>query len=195
MKVAVYCRVSTKDQNIETQLSVCRRHCEIQGYEVFKEYIDEGYSGSKSSRPSFNKMLEDMRKYKFKGIIVYKIDRIGRSLQHLMNLFNEFSKRKIEFTSVTQNIDTTTPEGRMFMKMMMLLAEYERELTVDRVKEGMKRARTEGKRIGRPKTGIDGKEVLRLHLMGYSIRKIRKKLGCSVGTVHKALKKNNEVEQ
>lgn len=188
MKVALYCRVSTTDQEVQTQLDVLRRLCTHQSYEIYKEYIDIGESGKKSSRPSFDQMLKDMRQYKFRAIIVYKLDRIGRSLPHLINLFEEFSKKGIQFISATQNINSTTPEGKLFMRMLMILAEYERELTVDRVKAGMRRAKRQGKIIGRPKTGIGGAEVLALRSQGLSIRKIAKKLQCSYGTVYRIVK-------
>jgi putative DNA-invertase from lambdoid prophage Rac len=189
MKVAIYARVSTKEQNVNTQLNLCREACERCGYEIFKEYVDIGESGRKYSRPQFDEMLIMMRRYRFHAIMVYKIDRIGRSMAHLVNLFEEFQKKKVHFISVTQNIDSTTAEGRMFMRMMMVLAEYEREMTVDRVKSGIKRARKEGKQIGRPKTGINGFHVMQLKEKGLSLRKIATELNCSLGTVQRCIKK------
>ena len=189
MKVAVYARVSTKEQDVNTQLEVLREVCQRQKYEVYYEYVDRGESGSKESRPAFDEMLKDMRARKFNCVMVYKLDRIGRSLPHLINLFTEFENKKVEFISATQNINTSTPEGKMFMRMLMVLAEYERELTVSRVKSGMDRARKQGKVIGRPRTGVNGGEVLRLREKGLSIRKIADKLGCSYGTVFRIVKK------
>ena len=191
MKVAIYARVSTKDQNINTQLELCRKHCEAHKYDIFDEYIDIGESCKKQSRPAFDEMLKWLRRYRFHAVCVYKIDRIGRSLPHLVNLFEEFKKKSVHFMSVSQNIDTTTAEGRMFMNMMMVLAQYEREMTVDRVKAGIQRARKEGKQIGRPKTGINGYEVIRLKNQGYSLRKIAEKLGSSLGTIQRCIKKHS----
>lgn len=188
MKVAIYCRVSTKEQNIKTQLDFLRLLCEREKYEIYKEYIDVGESGKKESRPAFDEMLKDMRKYKFHAIAVYKLDRIGRSLPHLIGLFTEFEKKSVRFISATQNINTTTPEGKMFMRMLMILAEYERELTIDRIKSGMSRAKREGKLIGRPKTGIKGEDVLRLRKEGLSMRQIAKELKCNYGTVFRIIK-------
>lgn len=187
MKVALYARVSTKEQNVDTQLDLMRTHCERTGNEIYEEYIDIGESGKKNSRPEFDRMLKDMRRYRFHAICVYKLDRIGRSLPHLLNLFDEFTKKKVEFISVTQNIDTTTPEGRLFMRMLMLMAEYERELTVDRVKSGMERAKREGKKIGRPKTNINAWEAYRMRQSGMSFRNIADELGVSTGTVQRCV--------
>jgi len=157
MKIAIYCRVSTRDkQDINTQIDFLKDYAERNDYEIYKIYSDVGESGSKDKRPEFNLMVDDMRKGLFKGIVVYKLDRIGRSLSHLVKLFEEFKKRNIEFISATQNINTTTPEGRMFLHILMTLAEYERELTINRIKAGLERARKQGKPIG--KRGKDKKQ-------------------------------------
>jgi len=121
------------------------------------------------SRPAFNKMLENVRTRKINCVLVYKLDRIGRSLQHLLNLFEEFKNRRVEFISLTQNINTSTPEGKMFLRMLMVLAEYERELIVSRINSGLDRARarSEGKTLGRPNGSKDKK---RRRKSGYLLR-------------------------
>lgn len=144
-KVAIYCRVSTEDQDADKQEISCRKHCEIQGWEVFKVYKDV-YSGTATSRPSFNELLEDMRHYKFNTLVVMKLDRIGRSLQHLLILFNEFNIKGIQFVAVTQNIDTTTSTGKLQMQMLGAFAEFERNLISERTKEGLRFAKNVGKR-------------------------------------------------
>ncbi len=151
MKVGLHARVSTSDQNIETQLTILRDYCTRIGYEVADEYVDSGFSGKDDRRPEFERLLADVRQGRFAAVVVYKLDRIGRSLKHLLNLFEEFKARGIGFVSLSQNIDTTTPEGRMFLQMLMVLAQYERELIVARTLAGLERARREGKRLGRPK--------------------------------------------
>ena len=108
-----------------------------------------------------------MRAGRLESVICYKLDRIGRSLKHLLNLFEEFSNRNIGFVSLSQNIDTNTPEGRMFLKMLMVLAEYERELIVARTCDGLKRAVRQGKRLGRPYGSKDKKRRKR---SGYLLR-------------------------
>lgn len=156
MKAGVYYRISTRDkQDIGMQKKVNEDYCEREKIEIFKEYVDIGESGSKDSRPQFDKLLEDMRAKLFDTVIVYKLDRIGRSLSHLVKLFEEFKKRGINFISTTQSINTTTPEGRMFLHMLMVLAEYERELTISRINSGLDRVRKEGKALGRPKGSKD----------------------------------------
>lgn len=157
MKVGIYARVSCSDQNVTTQMVPLRDYCKRMSYEVVEEYIDEGFSGKDDKRPAFEKLLADMRTGRFESILCYKLDRIGRSLKHLLNLFEEFENRKIGFISYSQNINTTSPEGRMFLKMLMVLAEYERELIVSRTEEGLKRARKQGKTLGRPKGKKDGR--------------------------------------
>jgi len=149
-RVAIYGRVSQADQKVETQLMPLREHCARMGYEVVGEYVDDGFSGKDDKRPEFERLLADMRTNKLDSIVCYKLDRVGRSLKHLLNLFEEMSNRKVGFVSLSQNIDTNTPEGRMFLKMLMVLAEYERELIVARTKDGLARAIRQGKRLGRP---------------------------------------------
>lgn len=158
MKSAIYYRISTADkQETGMQEKSCRDYCARENIEIYKEYSDIGQSGSKESRPEFDKLVKDMRDKKFNCVIVYKLDRIGRSISHLLKLFEEFKKKRINFISVTQNINTTTPEGRMFLHMLMVLAEYERELTISRINAGLKRARSKGKKLGRPHGSKDKK--------------------------------------
>jgi DNA invertase Pin-like site-specific DNA recombinase len=157
MKIAIYARISTSDQIIETQLMPLREFCLRNKHEISREYIDEGFSGKDTKRPAFEEMLNDIRQGKIQTVICYKLDRIGRSLKHLINLFEEFTNRGVGFISYSQNIDTTTPEGRMFLRMLMILAEYERELIVSRTMDGLARALKQGKRLGRPKGKRDAK--------------------------------------
>ena len=156
--IAIYYRISTADkQAVDMQEKVCREYCSREGLTIFKEYSDIGESGSKKSRPGFDSMIQDMRNKKFNSIIVYKLDRIGRSLAHLVKLFEEFKKKKIDFISVTQSINTTTPEGNMFLQMLMVLAEYERALTINRINDGLNRALEKGVKLGRPHGSKDKK--------------------------------------
>ena len=155
LRVALYGRVSTSDQNVETQMEALRAYCGRMGYEVAGEYVDNGFSGKDDRRPEFERLLADLRQGEVKILVVYKLDRIGRSVVHLLNLFEEFKNRGIGFVSISQNIDTTTPEGRMFLKMLMVLAEYERELIVSRTVDGLARARRNGKKLGRPQGAKD----------------------------------------
>lgn len=147
MKAGIYYRVSTRDkQDIGMQKLACRDYCERENIGIIREYSDIGVSGKKEQRPAFDELLLDLRHRMFDCIIVYKLDRIGRSLAHLIKLFEEFTKHKVKFISVTQNFNTTTPEGKLMLRMLMILAEYERELTVSRIKDGLKNAKNVGKR-------------------------------------------------
>jgi len=145
MKVAIYCRVSTEEQHADKQEDICLEYCRRNNLGVFKVYKDI-ISGSSTSRKEFNQMLEDMRSMKFKGIIVTRLDRIGRSLQHLLSLFDEFNRKKVDFISITQNIDTSTSTGKLQLQIMGAFAEYERNIISERTKEGLKRAIGVGKR-------------------------------------------------
>ncbi len=158
MKAVIYLRVSTGEQEIGMQEQSINQYCKINNIISIKTYKDVGVSGTKESRPGFDKMLQDMRDKKFDTIIVYKLDRIGRSLSHLVRLFEEFSKKNISFISVTQNLNTITPEGKMFLQMLMVLSEYERALIVNRVNDGLNRARAKGKTLGRPVGSRDKKQ-------------------------------------
>lgn len=157
MKAVVYLRVSTSEQETGMQELAIKNYCENNNITIVKVYKDIGVSGSKESRPEFDLMLQDMRAKKFDCIVTYKLDRIGRSLSHLVRLFEEFKKKNVDFISVTQNINTSTAESRMFLQMLMVLSEYERALIVNRVNDGLKRAKLEGKILGRKKGSKDKK--------------------------------------
>ena len=160
MKVAIYCRVSTGDQTIEQQETMCREYCQRNGHEVYAVYKDEGVSGMKTSRPAFDALLADMRHYHFSGIVVNKLDRIGRSLQHILAMFEEFANKGVQFIAVTQNIDTSTPAGKLQLQMLGAFAEFERNIIRERTIEGMKGKQGIGKR-GKDKKPRQKRGVLR----------------------------------
>jgi len=145
MKVAIYCRVSTEQQDVDKQEEICLDYCNKQSLEVFKVYKDI-ISGSKESRLQFNKLLEDLRSNSFDAIMVTKLDRLGRSLQHLLGLIDEFNKRGVAFIATTQNIDTSSSGGRLQMQIMGAFAEFERSIISERTKEGLRKAIGVGKR-------------------------------------------------
>jgi len=149
MRVAIYTRVSTDEQDADKQQDMCIEACKRASHEVFKVYTDI-ISGTKESRPEFNKLLTDMREYKFDAIMVTKLDRLGRSLKHLLNLFDEFGNKGIHFIATTQNIDTSNAAGKMQMQILGAFAEFERSMISERTKEGMRHAVGVGKR-GRDK--------------------------------------------
>jgi DNA invertase Pin-like site-specific DNA recombinase len=145
MKVAIYCRVSTQDQDADKQQKICQEYCNNRDWEVYKVYSDV-ISGAKESRPAFNELLEDLRHYKFRMVIVTKLDRMGRSLKHLISLLDEFKSKKVEFVAVTQNIDTSSSIGRLQWQILGAFAEYERNIISERTKEGLRFAKNIGKR-------------------------------------------------
>lgn len=145
MKAAIYCRISTSEQDLSKQEMSCRKYCENNEIEIFKVYSDI-ISGAKASRPEFDKLLYDMRHYHFDTIVVTKLDRIGRSLKHLLSLFDEFQRKKVHFIATTQNIDTSTSAGKLQLQLLGAFAEFERNIISERTKEGLKYATNVGKR-------------------------------------------------
>lgn len=145
MKVAIYARVSTEEQFPEKQVDIIKEYCARYQHEIYDIYIDT-ISGSTSSRPEFNRLLVDMRCYRFQGVAVTKLDRIGRSLSHLLSLFDEFKKKSVHFIATTQNIDTSTATGTLLFQIMGAFAEFERNIISERTKEGLRKATGVGKR-------------------------------------------------
>ncbi len=159
MKTAIYCRVSTQEQDATIQEKICREYCDRNGHEVFRVYQDV-ISGTKDSRPAFNELLNDMRHYRFNCVMVTKLDRIGRSLQHILSLFDEFNKLGVHFIATSQNIDTSSSIGKLQLQMLAAFAEFERNLISERTKDGLRLADNVGKR-GPDKTPRRKRGVLR----------------------------------
>lgn len=145
MKVAIYARVSTNEQDASKQVEAIKDYCIRMNYEIYDVYSDV-ISGTTQSRPDFNRLLEDMRRYRFGAIAVTKLDRIGRSLSHLLSLFDEFKKKGVNFIAITQNIDTSTAAGTLLFQIMGAFAEFERNIISERTKEGLRQAVGVGKR-------------------------------------------------
>lgn len=145
LKVAIYCRVSTEEQDASKQEYLLREYCKMHNMEIYDVYTDV-ISGTTSSRPEFNRLLRDMRLFRFGGVMVTKLDRIGRSLSHLLSIFDEFKKKSVHFIAITQNIDTTTATGTLLFQIMGAFAEFERNIISERTKEGLAKAINVGKR-------------------------------------------------
>ena len=166
MKIAIYIRVSTKDkQDISKQRSFLLDFASRNNYQVVDVYQDVGISGSKSSRPSLDRMLQD--KDLWDACLVYKIDRIGRSMRNLFELMDWFKSNNKEFMSATQSIDTSKPEGRLFFNMLSAFAEFEREMIVSRINDGLVEAVKKGSKLGRPK---GSKDSIKRRKIGYLTR-------------------------
>ena len=167
MKVGIYVRVSTKDQTTLNQELELEKYCERSEYEIYKIYKDEGVSGTKTSREGLDLMLQDMRKKYFDAIVVWKLDRLGRSVQHLLQLLQEFQNKNVRLIITETNIDTSTPQGKFFFTIIGAFAELEREIIRDRIYAGLDRAKKQGKSLGRPKGSKDKK---RRRKSGYWLR-------------------------
>jgi DNA invertase Pin-like site-specific DNA recombinase len=156
-KCALYARVSTLEQNPENQLYSLQKYALERDYHIFNEYVDE-ISGCASSRPALNDLMHDLRQGEFKAVFIWKLDRLGRSLPHLIQIVTEMEKHGVDLITQTQgSIDTTTSTGKLIFQIFGAIAEFERELIRERVILGLERAKREGKRLGRPKGKKDTK--------------------------------------
>lgn len=190
-KTAIYARVSTNDQNVDSQLLALREYCKARGLEVFQEYIDTGVSGTKDSRPALNQMMDDARKRKFDTILVYRFDRFARSSRHLITALEEFKELRVQFISYSENIDTSSPLGKAIFVIVGAMAELERNIIVERVKSGLRAAKSRGKVLGRPEKTLDLKRAFSLKGEGKSLRAIAAIVGVSKSTVAKYLSQKN----
>ena len=154
MKAAIYARVSTLDQEPENQLQELRRYAQARGWTAV-EYVDRGVSGAKDRRPALDQLLADAKRRRFDVVVCWRLDRLGRNLKHLITLLDELQALGVAFVSLAEGIDATTPAGKLQMHILGAIAEFERERIRERVLAGLQRARTQGKRLGRPRPGPD----------------------------------------
>jgi DNA invertase Pin-like site-specific DNA recombinase len=189
MRTALYARVSTSDkgQDPEMQLRELREHCERRGWTIIGEYVDVGVSGSKDSRPELNKLMADAKRRKLDAILVWKLDRFGRSLKHLVNSLAEFESLGIAFISLKESLDLTTPAGRLMFGIISAMAEFERDLIRERVRSGIANRRAKGFRVGRKPIVLDAGRLATMRLEGLTIRETANQLACSPALVHKTL--------
>lgn len=188
MRVGLYCRVSTSDQNCEMQLRELREYVATRNWKIHAEYVDTGWSGAKASRPELNRLMADARKRRFDAVCVWKLDRWGRSVADSIKSIQELTSLGIRFVAVTQNIDTdeSNPMARFLLHIMAAFAELEREIIRERVVAGVKAARANGKTLGRPKRVFRRDEAMRMRAEGVSWRKIAAELGVPLTTVVEA---------
>jgi DNA invertase Pin-like site-specific DNA recombinase len=192
MKTAVYARVSTKDQDPGLQLVDLRTYCKRRGLEVFQEYMDVGVSGAKDKRPALDHLMDDARKRKFDIIAVWRFDRFARSTRHLVNALAEFRSLGIAFVSYQENIDTSSPMGEAMFAIIGAMAQLERDIIMERVQAGVRRAREKGKTLGRPRTPVDSERAGLLRSQGRTIREIARELDAPPTLVHRALRARSE---
>lgn len=189
MKAALYARVSTTNhgQDTDVQIRELREYCQRRGWDIGAEYVDTGISGSKERRPQLDRLVLDAKRRNFDAVVVYRYDRFARSLRHLVNALEEFRALGIDFVSLHEGVDTSTPNGRLVFGIFASIAEFERELIRDRVKSGIRNARAKGRLIGRPRLKVNPSEIARLRAQGMSLRAIGRSLGIADGSVRRLL--------
>jgi DNA invertase Pin-like site-specific DNA recombinase len=181
--VAIYARVSTVDQTLDGQLRDLRAFCLSRGWDA-AEYTDHGISGAKDSRPGWNQCWDAIQKRKHHVLVVHALDRIGRSLPHLVTIINTCVERNITLVSFRENIDLSTSAGRMLAGIFSVMAEYERSIISERTRSGMRAAKARGKRIGNQKAYFDVKRAAEMRSNGWGQLKIARALKVGVGTVN-----------
>ncbi|WP_417320960.1 recombinase family protein [Emcibacter sp.] len=192
-RVAIYTRVSTHEQTTENQYQELTALAERQGWNIVGLYEDQGISGAKGrdQRPEFDRMWKDATKRKFDLIMCWSVDRLGRSLQQLVTFLDEVHALGLDLYLHQQGLDTTTPSGRAMYQMCGVFAEFERSMIQERVKAGLRRARSKGVTLGRPKTSaVTEKKIRLLRSENKGIRKIAKELGVGVSTVQRVIGEN-----
>jgi DNA invertase Pin-like site-specific DNA recombinase len=164
MRAAIYARVSTtgNGQSPEMQIREFSEHCERRGWAIADKYVDVGVSGAKEKRPELDRLMADAHRRRFDVVVVWKFDRFARSVSHLLRALETFNALGIAFVSLSEQMDTTTPAGKMVFTVLGAVAELERSLIAERVKAGLRNARAKGKRLGRPKVVLDASRIAKL---------------------------------
>ena len=187
IRAAIYARVSTRNgQNPEMQLAEVRAYCCRREWEIAGEYVDHGISGSREQRPAMDRLLADCRKRRVDAVVVYRYDRFARSLRQLVNALEEFRVLGVDFISLHEGVDTSTPNGRLVFGIFASIAEFERELIRERVRSGIAAARARRKRLGRPKATVDASRIAALRAHGLSWAAVSQQTGLSKGTAQRA---------
>jgi DNA invertase Pin-like site-specific DNA recombinase len=186
-RVCLYARVSTSNghQSPEMQLIELREYAARRGWQVVEEYVDHGVSGSKESRPELNRLMKHACARHFDAVLVWKIDRFGRSLKHLVNALAELSAFGVAFISLRDHLDLSTPSGRLMFQIVGAMAEFERALIQERVRSGLRNAKAKGRKLGRPRVCVDVLKVQALRASGASWRAVSQQTGISLATLHR----------
>jgi DNA invertase Pin-like site-specific DNA recombinase len=189
MRLALYARVSTTDQTVEPQLHALREYAERRGLDVVAEYVDHGQSGAKDRRPALDQLVAAARVRAFDAVAVVKLDRLARSVRHLVVLAGEWQALGVDLIVLDQGVDSSTPSGKLLFTVLAGIAEFERDLIRERTAAGLQAARRRGRKLGRPEslTAQDRARAGRLRSAGASHRAIARQLGCSHSTVRRAL--------
>jgi DNA invertase Pin-like site-specific DNA recombinase len=188
---AIYVRVSTPDQHVESQLYDLRELAAQRGFEVVHEYDDRGFCGKNARRPGLDALMADARRKKFSVVLVAAFDRIARSTRNFLQVIDELDSMGIEFISRRENVDTSGPMGRLFVTIISAIAELERSLVADRVKSGMRRAKLEGRQIGRSRLDVNREQVVQDRRSGMSLTQVAKRHNISRASVCRLMKGAN----
>ncbi len=188
MRAALYARVSTvgNGQSPAMQLRELREYCEHRGWSIAGEYVDQGISGAKETRPELDKLMADAGRRRFDAVVVWKFDRFARSVTHLLRALDTFRALGVEFVSLSESLDTSTPAGRMVFTVLGAVAELERSLIAERVRAGLRNARAKGKTLGRPKKIVDAARIVALRAQGLTWTKISEETGLTRRTARRA---------
>lgn len=191
MRAALYLRVSTDGQTTENQRIALETVAQNAGWDIVAVYDDNGVSGAKGrdQRKQFDALIKDANRRKFDVVMAWSVDRLGRSLQDLLQFLGDLHAVDVDLYLHQQGVDTTTPSGRAMFQMMGVFAEFERSMIQERVKAGLERAKAKGKTLGRPKVAAEKEQaIIDLRNQGKGIRKIATDLGVGVGTVQRVVK-------
>ncbi|MGA2923854.1 MAG: recombinase family protein [Candidatus Sulfotelmatobacter sp.] len=189
-KAAIYGRVSTNDQNVESQFCDLRSLAKARGYEIVAEYSDT-ISGTKAKRPGLDHLLSDARRGRFNVVFVWAFDRIARSVKHFLEVMDELNRLNVGFVSFRENIDTDSALGRALIIIVAAIGELEKSLIVERVKSGMRRAKLEGRQIGRARLDINREQVIQDRRSGMSLTAVAKRHSISRASVCSLMKESN----
>jgi DNA invertase Pin-like site-specific DNA recombinase len=194
-RVALYARVSTANghQDPEMQLRELREYASRRGWEITDEYIDQGVSGSKETRPALSRLMADAYRRRFDAVLVWNIHRLGRSLKHLVNALADLGAYGVAFVSLCDNLDLSTPSGRLMFQIIGAMAEFERALIQERVKAGLRNAQAKGQRLGCPRRIVDASKIAALRASGASWRAISREVGVGLATLYRALSESSGV--
>ncbi len=192
VNVALYARVSTDGQDPELQLSALRSHAQNRGWGIVEEFVDRGFSGGKEKRPSLDRLMKEAWSGKFRTVLVWRFDRFARSVKHLISALETFRRLKIDFVSLQEQFDTSTPIGQAMFTIIGVMAQLERDIIRERVKAGLERARAKGVRLGRPTAEAQSDQVKVLREQGLSLGEIAQRLKCSRSTVRRRMFESQE---
>lgn len=191
MNTAIYARVSTDDQKCEQQLTELRTYVIARGWTLQGEYVDQGLSGKRDTRPALNRLLDAARRRAVDAIVVWKLDRWGRSMGHIVSSIQELDSLGVRFVAVTQGIDTDhgNATSRLMLNLLGAFADFEQSLISERTRAGLARARREGRIGGRPRVVVDRQRIQQLDADGFTTREIAEEVGCSAASVCRILKR------